>query len=401
MYNSKKYLSKNIPIIFKNNKFPKEHINSVDYWGNISKEKLHSCLPDGTAKLLTIDLDIGDQCSLACPHCFRRDIRFDKSEHQLNYNNIIKYIKEAKKLGLEEIKILGRGEPFQNKDFLKFLRETTKLDIGVSIFTKGFVIADDNLVKLYNSQYGINTGKELVKELFKLKVSILFGFTSFDKDLQEKHVGAKESTIKNYVKLRDKAIILFVKYGFNKFIPGQATRLAIISSPIKMENVNENLEMYKWANVRNIYFVGAPTMISGKGIDEFNIQKKENYVTKLTKLYTDIYVWAIKSNLITIDKFKAEGVSAYSGGHPCNQTASGFYLTLSGMVVQCPGRVDNKTIFIDDIRKSNMREVWINSIAYKRAKYDTKFNYRCLAKDGYSLPVDFYDNIYQNVLNNI
>ena len=32
---------------------------------------------------------------------------------------IYDYIKQAKKLGLKEIKILGRGEPFQNKKFLE------------------------------------------------------------------------------------------------------------------------------------------------------------------------------------------------------------------------------------------------------------------------------------------
>jgi MoaA/NifB/PqqE/SkfB family radical SAM enzyme len=167
MYDSKKILSTEIQVVFnENNKkvFPDNYINNVKYWGNISKEKLHSCLPDGTAKLLTLDLDVGDECSLRCPHCFRRDSRFDKCTNPLTYDEIIKYIKEAKELGLEEIKILGRGEPFQNKDFLRFLREMTKLDIGVSVFTKGFVIGDDNLVKIYNSHYGINTGKELVKE---------------------------------------------------------------------------------------------------------------------------------------------------------------------------------------------------------------------------------------------
>ena len=120
MNNSKELLSSKIPVIFKDmgngQIFPKGHVNDVRWWGNISRKDLHSCLPDGTAKLLTMDVDIGDECSLRCSHCFRRDTRFDtiKLGKCLTHEEIVNYIKDAKKLGLKEIKILGRGEPFEN-----------------------------------------------------------------------------------------------------------------------------------------------------------------------------------------------------------------------------------------------------------------------------------------------
>lgn len=79
--NSKNFLSEKIsPIFFDKGKgkiFPDNYVNNVMWWGNIPREELHSLLPDGTAKLLTMDVDIGDTCSLNCPHCFRRDPRFD------------------------------------------------------------------------------------------------------------------------------------------------------------------------------------------------------------------------------------------------------------------------------------------------------------------------------------
>jgi len=415
MYDSKKILSTKIQVVFnENNKkvFPDNYINNVKYWGNISKEKLHSCLPDGTAKLLTLDLDVGDECSLRCPHCFRRDSRFDKCTNPLTYDEIIKYVKDAKELGLEEIKILGRGEPFQNKDFLKFLREMTKLDLGVSVFTKGFVIGDDNLVKTYNSHYGINTGKELVKELYKLKVSILLGFNSFDKEVQENFVGACNSVIKNYTELRDRALILLCNAGFNKYVAEEATRLAMIAAPIKPENINEVFEIYKWGRLRNIYILSCPTTISGKGIDEFNraietYRRDTNnspylkYVSELERLYTSIYSWNIQTNLISKKLFTIDIISLYPGCHVCNQVAAGFYLNLSGQINQCPGRCDQTTIFCSNIRDAkSLKEVWVNSLNYKRAKYSTRYNFGCVARDGHSLPVDFYNHIYQNVLNN-
>jgi len=418
--NSKEYLTKEIPVIFNKKKdgtiFPKDYVNDVSYWGNNSKEDLHSCFKDGTAKMLSMDLDFGDACSLRCPHCFRRDDRFDVMSfgNKLTDEEIYNYIKEAKKLGLKTIKILGRGEPFQNKKFLKFLRDMTKLNIGVSVFTKGHVIGSDRLAKAYNKDYGIETSEQLVKELKKLKVSLLLGFNSFDKKMQESFVGIDKSPIKNYVELRDRALVLLTKAGFNEYVKGKPTRLAMISSPIKPENMNEILEEFIWARVRNIYMLSCPTTLSGKGIDEFkravstynvkntNKTQYERYIEDLEKLYAEIYIWSIKKGLVKKDIFKEDGVSLYPGCHPCNQTASGVFLSLSGQVLQCPGRVTGDALFAKDIREhKNLKEVWMNSTNYKRAKKSKAFNYHCVARDGYSLPGNFYSEIKKRVLSKV
>jgi hypothetical protein len=153
MSNSKKYLESTIPVKFtingENVIYPTGHVNNVKYWGNISRENLHSLNSDGTPKLLTMDVDFGDVCSLKCPECFRRDDKVDiiTKENQLSEKEIIEYIKQAKTLGLQSVKILGRGEPFQNPNFLGFLQAMTDLDIGVGIFTKGMVLGWDKWAK--------------------------------------------------------------------------------------------------------------------------------------------------------------------------------------------------------------------------------------------------------------
>lgn len=405
MSNSKAYLTKEIPEIFKA-KFPKDYVNDVRWWGNIPKEELHSTLPDGTAKMLTMDLDIGDICSLNCPHCFRRDPRFDKTNRQnrMTYKTIVGYIKDAKKLGLKQIKILGRGEPFENPRFLEFLRYMTKLDIGVAVFSKGHVMGSDILARRYNSHYGIKTGKDLIKEVKKLKVSILLGFNSFDDEMQEQFTGVDKYPdgvlMKKYVKLRNNALIGLVKAGFNKYVPGKATRLAMISAPCKPENLDQILDQYKWARKRNIYMLTCPTTISGKGADEAKRVKEhfKDYVPRLIKLWTDIYTWAIENKVIKMKDFKEDGVALYPGCHVCNQTAAGFYLNLSGQVNQCPGRVDKSTIFAKDIRETTLKDAWKSSANYQRAKNTNKYNYHCVARDGRSLPLDFYQEIEKRVL---
>ncbi len=413
---SKELLTKKIPIVFKEKKdgkiFPDDYKNDVMYWGNNSKKDLHSCFKDGTAKMFTLDLDFGDSCSLRCPHCFRRDDRFDKVSlgKTLTDEEIYDYIKQAKKLGLKAIKILGRGEPFQNKKFLKFLRDMTNLGIGVGVFTKGHVLGSDSLAKAYNSEYGIETSEELIRELKKLKVSIFLGFNSFNRKTQEAYVGLDKSPIKNYVELRNMALILLAKNGFNEYKKGKPTRLCLCAAPIKPESINDFIEIYQWGRLRNMYVLTCPTTVSGKGIDEFkravktyhNVKEgksdQEKYLADLENLYTKVYVWAIKTNLIPLKKFKEEGVSLYPGCYPCNQTASGFFLNLSGQVVQCPGRATGNALFAKDIREyKNLKDLWVSCLNYKRAKYSKKFNFHCAARDGYSLPANFYSNIEKKI----
>ena len=108
---------------------------------------------------------------------------------------------------------------------------------------------------------------------------------------------------------------------------------------------------------------------------------------------------------MSLDQFKEEGVSLYPGCHPCNQTAAGMYLTLSGKVIRCPGRADKQSTFTDDIRdEESLQAVWRKSENYRRAKGSIKspegndFNYHCVARDGRNMPVDFYSKVTDNVI---
>ena len=94
----------------------------------------------------------------------------------MSYEETTKLIKDAKKLGLKSVKFLGAGEPFENKKFIEFLRFLKEQNVIPLIFTKGRVIGDDKLAKLWNSDYGITNSKELIEELKKVNASILLGF---------------------------------------------------------------------------------------------------------------------------------------------------------------------------------------------------------------------------------
>ena len=170
--NKKKYLEQSFPIMF-SGAVPKGYKNDVQYWGNIPRADLYKILPDGTPAMQMMDIDFGDVCSLRCPHCFRRDDRNDILKNPLSEEEIIDYIRQGKELGVKSVKILGRGEPFQNPDFLSFLRTLTNMGIGASIFTKGTVLGDDTMAAYYNEKYGIKSARDLTAAIKELKTSIL------------------------------------------------------------------------------------------------------------------------------------------------------------------------------------------------------------------------------------
>ncbi|MCX6803127.1 MAG: radical SAM protein [Candidatus Diapherotrites archaeon] len=368
-----------VPIIYQN-KFPSAFSNKLNGWG-YSKEELQL----NKGKLLTLDIDFGNMCSLNCPHCFRKDNRVDSGKNKLmSYSDIVNLVREAKKLGLKDVKFLGAGEPFQDKKFLDFLRELKKLDVIPCIFTKGHVIGDDSEVAKWFGHEGITTGEQLVAELNKVNASILLGFNSFDPKVQDHIVGG----VPGYTLKRNRALELLVKAGFNKASP---TRLLLASNPITKENYSEIFEIYSWARVRNLLTIVCPTMVSGRCGEEDVWRKITPAEKELVALYTKIYEFNIEKGIQTFSQIKEEGISAYAGIQPCNQIACGMYVTLTGKVLRCPG--DDVTEF-GSIWDSSLENIWKNSENFKRAG---TFNCQCPPKAGKSIPSSLYSKVLDNL----
>jgi hypothetical protein len=82
-----------------------------------------------------------------------------------------------------------------------------------------------------------------------------------------------------------------------------------------------------------------------------------------------------------------------------------MYLTLSGKILECPGRADKNYTVATNIREEkSLKDAWMKSNNYKRATGTIKspenndLNYHCVARDGYSLPKGFYKEIEQRVI---
>lgn len=365
-----------IPVMFPG-QFPSNHINDLNGWNFTQKE-----LSENKGKILTLDIDLGNHCSLNCPHCFRRTVVLDKVERKMTFEETTGLVLEAKRLGLRSVKFLGAGEPFENPRFVEFLRFLKSIDVIPVIFTKGHVIGDDNLVKKHNKNYEeIRNGVDLVSELNRVNASVILGFNSFDTDRQEKMVGG----IKGYVEKRNLALARLIEGGLNKSNP---TRLCIGSNPVTLENYDEIFSIYQWGRERNIYVIVTPTMVGGRASAWCEITPSKE---KLIDLYTKIYKFNIERGVQTIEQIEEEGVSPYAGAHPCNQIACGMYVTLSGKVLRCPG---NDTTILGNIFEQDLEAIWVNSENFRRSG---TFNCGCPPKMGKSMPTDLFSEVMKRV----
>ncbi|MFA7254272.1 MAG: radical SAM protein [Patescibacteria group bacterium] len=353
----------NVPVVYPG-QFPANFNPNTAGWGNFAPEVIE----ESKGKLLMLDLDFGRKCSLNCPHCFRKSSSWrEGAEQDLSPSEIRGIIWQAKELGLRSVKILGAGEPFENEGFVDFLYFLDDEEIDVTVFTAGHAIEPwlaHGLAQI-----------ERLSLIVKFNTSNPFGQACMVGDGFE------------YPMKRNYTIQLLAEAGMNKSNP---TRLGLGTSPIMKANVQEAFDMYEWAMRRNMFAVICPTMCSGRcGNDSWMGINPD--ADQLVELYAHIYRFNIEYGIQTLDQIKEEGISAYAGARPCNQVGNGLYVTLDGIVRQCPGNdVDN----LGDVRQTSLRQIWENSPNFSRSG---KFNYGCPAKDGRSIPTGLYQKVLANI----
>lgn len=89
-------------------------------------------------------ISVTDRCNLRCEYCMPEDgILCKGHEDILRFEEIIKVIKAAERLGINKIRYTG-GEPLVMKDFDKLIYETSKLKKinDISVTTNGILLAE-------------------------------------------------------------------------------------------------------------------------------------------------------------------------------------------------------------------------------------------------------------------
>ncbi len=360
---------------FQDAKVPAGFVNDVRGW-TFNRLEVEDAAKTG--KLLTMDIDLAGKgtCSLRCGHCFRRTVAF-ATEERMDLAELTKHLREAKSLGLRSVKLIGPGEPLEEKGVLDFLRMLREMDITPLIFTKGHVLGDD-----VRSQrlHGMD-GRQLTAALKDLGVSILLGTTSFDPTTEDGLVNRE-----GYHAQRHEAIERLVEAGFTDFIPGEPTRLAFICAPVSPTNIDEAFAIYKLARDIHAQPILAPTMVAGRALDRLCEMVPDS--EEMLELYVKINLLNMELGITTLEEILSVGVTAYAGAAPCNQVAVGMFLRGDGKVLRCPG--DDISIQ-GDLHERSLTEIWEGS--ENRRVYAGQYNNGCPPKEGKSFPEGFFEKV--------
>lgn len=174
----------NFPDIEKkfHNGFPYGYKPWIDGFA-FTPQELKETLPDGTFKLLTMDIainpdkyvdevnaDLAEEllnrktarelteqekkelrkrailhysCEIGCEHCY--SCGSDIENPLMRKEEVFEIVKEAKKLDLKSVKFLEPGELAHNENLFEILDFCEENDIKIIIFTKGIIFGDDKL----------------------------------------------------------------------------------------------------------------------------------------------------------------------------------------------------------------------------------------------------------------
>ena len=360
--------------------FPNDFENYIKGW-NATDAELQDASENG--RLLYLNMDFGDGCTLSCPHCFTKEGAIDeRGREPLRFGLLKEQLQEAKRLGLKAVRILGRGEPTQwitgrrngppEKgadliDFIKFLRE---IDVIPLIFTRGQVLGDDKLVSLiYGGAHGVKNGDDLARLLKELDVSVFLGFSSLFPEINNEMVGRGEQ--QNYDPVCRNAMRLLIKHGFNTNSP---TRMAV-EAPITNLNISDMLVRYVFFQMLNISPCSNVYMVTGRAmtyrLGEMTDPGQDAFVDMYAAITRFMQLMGIKGK-----------IGSYAGTKECHDVQNGMYLTLNGDLYPCPG-YEGIHNYVGSLAKHSISDIWRNNPYGKHAQSI------CPPKIGTHFPPDF------------
>lgn len=327
------------------------------------------------------------KCVHGCPGCFNNA---ELHNPVMVTKEVMRVVGQGKELGMESVKFLGPGELPMNSDLFHILDFLAERDIVIGIFTKAALLGNDELARRYQKM----SSEELVRRLVAYpNTTFLVGARSFDPQLENRFIpqNLREHRGRfNYHEARNHAIERLCAAGMNGNLFRQ--RLALIDSPVTLDNIEGALEIYRWGIERNIPVYIPPTMVSGKGHKLVKGASEQKFEDDYISLAVEVYTWAIERGVMTLAQLKDEGAHPYIGVAPCNQLTHGLYIHYDGAVWRCPGNDTPDFVVHHNVREQPLKDIWKASRNY----CINAFNNHCV-KDGVSLPMRFYTEVPRRV----
>ena len=343
-------------------------------------------------RLLYLNMDFGDGCTLRCPHCFTHEGAIDaRGRTPLPFGRLKDAILEAKELGLRCVRILGRGEPTQwvanparkselfaepGGDIIDFVEFLHQNGIVPLVFSRGQIIGDDDRIAwAYGGTHGVHNGSDLVELLNRNGVSLFMGVSSIFPEVNNEMVGVPAGGRYNYDAACRRALKLAVAAGLSRSNP---TRLAV-EMPITNLNIMEMgvryllFQMLNISPCTNVYMVTGRAMTYGLG--EISDPPQEQFL--------DAYAMVTRfAQRMGIDL----SVGPYAGTKECHDVSCGMYLTLNGEFYPCPGYEGIHNV-VGSLKTHSVRQIWENN------PFGGHPQSICPPKIGTHFPPDFEANV--------
>ncbi len=346
------------------------HENDIQGWW-FDDEQILEAQKEG--KMLTLDLDVGQACDMACYFCFAETHTLDLEDYVAKTTKRVNgIIDEAVELGLKSIKIVGAGEPLLFKRLLEIIKHAWEKGVQTVLFTSGHVIGDDRLAAKIFGKEGIKDGKELAQKLANLEASVIVKFLTFDYALHAKMTPHQRKDY-DYLGFRDKGIVNLIEAGLNSHTK---TRLGVDCLLMK-ENFQEAVELFDFFNSYNMFCVLNTSMDCGKtALDRelSTILTKDEALEAAVELYTHCL-----EKGIPFDK----RISPYFCSRVCSQLNHGIFIGDNGVVKACPGGPK-----IGKYEKGELRRIFRdNPFRGKR------IGHKCISRAGKTYHKDFEQRV--------
>ena len=355
---------------------PKPHRNYIQNWW-FDAETIRGANEKG--QLLTLDIDVGKYCDMACNFCFATTQSHDKERYVTRTTERVKQIiDEGIKLGLKTIKIIGAGEPFLFRGLFDIVSYAKNKGVGSLIFTSGHIIGDDNYAKKVFRRKGITSGRDIAERLAELETSVVVKYLTFDDNLHQKLVRPKKSGYP-YSKMRDQGLLNLISAGLNQ---SRETRIGV-DCLLLQENYKEARDLFSFFNNYNIFVFMNTPIDCGATSQEF-----ENPVVSTKKqaqqAAESIYEYC------QVNKIPFDEVSPYFGAPACSQLNHGLFIGDNKEVRACPGGP-----VIGTYSLGGLVEVWKNN-SFRKA-YQGKTCHKCLSRHNKTLFPDYEERVMEKL----